>query len=308
MGRIIGFALAAVFLVAGCVAVYLYDRVLTLEVATVSEDVSVIRGLGGNVGVLRTDAGVVVVDTMTFVIQGRQIRDMAERIGGGPTQAIINTHYHLDHTHGNPGFAAGTRVVSTRRTLDYLNFFDVDYWEGGREKTLPNLTFDGRHQMRIGGKNVRLHHFGRGHTGGDLVVEFVDDRVIHAGDLFFDHQYPRIDLEGGGSVPAWVATLDEVLELDFDLVIPGHGAVTDREGLRAFRDFLADLWVQVEAAAAAGDSLEATLAKVDLRHDDGYEAVSIPFVFTRDRDSVIATAWREASGSVSAVHVPESRP
>jgi glyoxylase-like metal-dependent hydrolase (beta-lactamase superfamily II) len=308
MVRIVGFAFATVFLVAGCVAVYLYDRVVTLHVATVSKDVSVIRGLGGNVGVLRTDDGVVVVDTMTFAIQGRQIRELAERIAGGATRAVINTHYHQDHTHGNPGFAAGTRVVSTRRTLDYLNFFDPDYWQGGREGTLPNLTFDGRHQLLIGGKNIRLHHFGRGHTGGDLVVDFVDDRVIHTGDLFFNHQYPRIDLAGGGSVPAWVATLDAVLELDFDHVIPGHGAVSDRESLRAFRDFLADLWEQTEAAVAAGKDLDATLASVHLRHDGGYEVVSIPFVLTRDRDSAITSAWQEASGTVLAAEVPASYP
>ena len=91
MGRIIGIAAALVVLLAGAAAIYAYGVINDLEVSEVTEDVSVIHGLGGNVGVLRTEDGVVIVDTMTFVSQGRQIRQVAERIGGGPTQAIINT-------------------------------------------------------------------------------------------------------------------------------------------------------------------------------------------------------------------------
>ena len=99
MGRIIGFAFAFVLLLAGGAAVYVYGEVNDFETSKVTADVSVIHGLGGNVGVLRTDEGVVIVDTMTFAFQGRQIRQIAERIGGGPTRAIVNTHYHVDHTH-----------------------------------------------------------------------------------------------------------------------------------------------------------------------------------------------------------------
>ena len=103
----------------------------------VTDDVHAVRGLGGNVGVLRTSAGAVVVDTMTFRIQGERIRELAERLAGGPIQVVINTHYHVDHTHGNPGFAPGTRVVATERTRDYLLALDASYWDGKAEQTLP---------------------------------------------------------------------------------------------------------------------------------------------------------------------------
>jgi len=245
---------------------------------------------------------------MTFVAQGRRIRDLAERIGGGPTQAVINTHYHIDHTHGNPAFAAGTKVVSTQRTRDYLMFFDPKYWEGDAAGTVPNETFDGQHDLRIGGKTIRLLHLGRGHTGGDLVVLFKEDRVIHTGDLFFNHRYPNIDLEAGGSVREWIGTLDRVLAMDFDKVIPGHGLVTDREGLEAFQRFLQDLWTQTSDAVAAGKSLSETLATVDLRYDEGYEVYSIPFVVRLDRDFVVRRAWEEASGAVLPAEVPVSKP
>jgi glyoxylase-like metal-dependent hydrolase (beta-lactamase superfamily II) len=308
MGRTAGVVVGVAILVAGFGAVYVYDEVMTLDTEQVTEDISVIYGFGGNVGVLRTEHGVVIVDTLTFVPQGRRIRELAERIGGGPTQAVINTHYHIDHTHGNPGFAVGTKVVSTQRTRDYLMFFDGDYWEGDAAGTVPNVTFDERHELRIGGKTIRLRHLGRGHTGGDLVVLFKEDRVVHTGDLFFNHRYPNIDLEAGGSVREWIDTLDRVLAIDFDHIIPGHGPVTDRAGLEAFRRFLLDLWTQASDAVAAGKTLRETLATVELRYDEGYEIYSIPFVVKLDRDFVVRRAWEEASGAVSPAEVPVSKP
>jgi glyoxylase-like metal-dependent hydrolase (beta-lactamase superfamily II) len=203
----------AVLLLASLAATVLYQTVVSLESAPVTDDVFVIHGAGGNVGVLRTDHGAVIVDTMTFVMQGRRIRELAERIGGGPTQVVINTHYHQDHTHGNPGFAPGTKIVSTRRTRDYLLFFDAKYWQGDRSETLPTDTFTDGRELRIGGKTVRLVFAGRGHTGGDGIALFVEDRVIHTGDLFFNKRYPRIDFEAGGSLLEWIATIDRILEL-----------------------------------------------------------------------------------------------
>jgi glyoxylase-like metal-dependent hydrolase (beta-lactamase superfamily II) len=217
---------------------------------------------------------------------------------------VFNSHYHIDHSHGNPGFAAGTRVVATQRTLDYLMHFDADYWRGAAAGTLPNDLFSDAHELRLGGKTVRALHLGRGHTGGDLVVLFVEDRVLHTGDLFFHRRYPNIDLEAGGSVEAWIQTLDRVLALDFDRVIPGHGDVTDREGLLAFQRFLVELWQVGRDAAREGLALEATLRTARLTQDAGYGVIGVPFVFRLDRDFVVTRAWQEATGAVVAVEVP----
>ena len=107
---------------------------------------------------------------------------------------IINTHYHSDHTHGNPGFPEGIRVVSTARTLQHLQNRDGDYWQEEAAGLLPNETFRDIKVIRMGGKTVSMVHPGRGHTDGDLVVHFAEDNAIHAGDLFFNKYYPNIDL------------------------------------------------------------------------------------------------------------------
>jgi cyclase len=288
----------------GVGVIYAYRQVTSLEVERVTDDVHVLFGVGGNVGVLATERGAVIVDSMTFRMQGARIREIAEKIGGGPVQAIINTHYHRDHTHGNPAFPPGTKVVATQRTRDYLLHFDAPYWDGASAGTLPNETFEEAHELKVGGKTIRLQHLGRGHTGGDLVVLFVEDRVLHTGDLVFNGRYPNIDLEAGGSLREWDATLDRVMALDFDRVIPGHGPVTDREGIRAFQRFLRELWSFAETAAREGKSLEETLKLPGFTADAGYETIGVPFVFKLDRGFVIRRAWEEATGAVGAEQVP----
>ena len=307
MGRILGVVIAAIAVAIGVGALVAHDRITSLETEAVTPDVHVIRGLGGNVGVLRTERGAVVVDTMTFRVQGVRIRELAERLGGGPVQVVVNTHYHLDHTHGNPGFAPGTRVVATQRTRDYLAVLDASYWEGEAGETAPNDLFAGEHEMEVGGKTIRSIHLGRGHTGGDLVVLFVEDRVLHTGDLMFNGRYPNIDLEAGGSVREWIDTLDRVLELDFDRVIPGHGPVTDREGIREWQRFLRELWAVGEEAAREGLSLDETRASAKLDADQGYQVMAVPLVLRLDRDFVLRRVWEEATGAVQPLEIPPFR-
>jgi glyoxylase-like metal-dependent hydrolase (beta-lactamase superfamily II) len=294
----------AVALAAAGAAVVGVGELTAFDVEPVTPDVHVVYGQGGNVAILATRSGAVVVDTMCFRMQGEQIRELAEELGGGPVQTVINTHYHWDHSHGNPGFAVGTRIVATERTLQYMKHFDAGYWRGGAAGTLPNDTLEAEGTIAIGGKTIRLLHPGRGHTGGDLVALFVEDRVVHLGDLFFNSLYPNVDLEAGGSVREWDATLDRVLALDFDAVIPGHGRVTDREGLKGFQRFLRELWQVAERAAREGRSLEETQATAGPLSDAGYAPISIPFVVKLDRDFAIRRAWEEATGSVRPAALP----
>jgi glyoxylase-like metal-dependent hydrolase (beta-lactamase superfamily II) len=294
MGRI---AMAAVVLVLGLATIGGYHAIGATDVVRVSDDIHVIMGQGSNVGVLRTGEGAVVVDTMAFRMQGRRIFELAQELAEGPVQAIINTHYHWDHTRGNPAFPGGIRVISTEKTLAYLNAVDAGHWEGGAEKTLPNETFTDERRLKIGGKTLRLLHPGRGHTDGDLVVLFEEDRVLHTGDLYFNGRYPNIDLEGGGSVQEWVATIDRVLELDFDKVIPGHGPVSDRAGLIAFQGFMRELAAVGTTARRDDTRLAETQRNAVLTADAGYGEMHIPFVLDLDRDFVIRRSWEEAHGA-----------
>ncbi len=308
MVRIVGGSVALLVLIVAAYACSIYSDIHDLEVVRVTDDLHMVTAgrLGGNVGILATELGAVVVDTMTFRSQAKQILGFAERYGRGPVQAIINTHYHLDHTHGNPAFARGSRVVATRRTLDYLRHFDAAYWEGEVAQTLPNHTFEDSYELSIGGKTIRCLYLGSGHTGGDLVVHFVEDGVVHTGDLFVHRLYPNIDLEAGGSLRAWIETLDRLLALDFERLIPGHGALAGRAELEAFQGFLRELWEVARRAAQEGWTLGETLERAELSRDQGFATSGLPFVYRLDRDFALRRAWEEATGAVRAEEIPSS--
>ncbi len=298
MKRVVAAVALAVVGLLALGSVLVYQEVSSLEVVRVTDDVHAIMGMGSNVGVLRTERGSLLVDTMAFRLQGRGIRERAENLAG-PVLAIVNTHYHADHTHGNPAFPGGTPVYATERTLGYLRALDADYWSGAAGGTLPSELVDRSREFRVGDKTVRLLHPGRGHTDGDLVALFVEDRVLHTGDLFFNGRYPGIDLEAGGSVVEWGDTIDRLLELDFEHVIPGHGPVSDADGMRAFQRFIRQLAAVGADAARRGLTLEETLEQARLDADAGYDEISIPFVLQLDRRFVIRRAWEEATGQVT---------
>lgn len=287
-------ALFALFLVLGG---YVFYQVRSIEVETLSPDLHVLRGLGGNVAVLKTNAGTVVVDTMTLPFQGSRIRAVAKELTGMDTVLLINTHYHLDHTHGNPAFEPGIRVLSTQRTLSHLKALDADFWQGDSARLLPNETFTDRQTLELGDKRLQLVHPGPGHTDGDLVVVFEDEGAIHMGDLLFTGHYPNIDLEAGGTIRGWPETLNRVKALAFERVIPGHGPTTGPEAIDQFSAFLVQLADIGQAAAATGASLEATLNSTALTADAGYEPIRLIVPIGLDRPFVLQRAWEEATGN-----------
>jgi glyoxylase-like metal-dependent hydrolase (beta-lactamase superfamily II) len=112
----------------------------------------------------------------------------------------------------------------------------------------------------LGGKEVRAYYYGRGHTNGDAVIYFPALRTLHTGDLMAGTS-PLIDYNGGGSVVEWTKTLDSALKLDFDTVIPGHGAVTNKAGLVTYRNNVEKLRNRVSGLVHEGKSQD-DIAKV----------------------------------------------
>jgi len=278
--------------------IYLILNVRNLSVEQISDELFVIRGVGGNTTVLKTDLGAVVVDSMTFKMQGGLIKDKAEELTGKEVVLLINTHYHLDHTHGNPGFNPGVQVAATERTLSHLQKLDASYWQGDSAQFLPTETFTDRRKFNLGNKTVTLIHPGRGHTDGDLVVLFEEDKTLVTGDLFFNKHYPNIDLEAGGSVQEWPTTIDNILILNFDRIIPGHGDTTGRSELIDYQGFIAQLAEIGKFAVMNNLTLKETLKIDKLDADKLYTPLSFAGIpLGLDRKFVLRRAWEETTGN-----------
>lgn len=203
-----------------------------LSLIEVREDIYVIHNpaVPGNVTALITDDGVLLVDNK-FAIDYDNIIDMLETVTDEPIVYVVNSHYHGDHSGGNALMRErGARVIASENAREKM----VENNQPG----LPDLTLDEHMRIHIGGVPVDIYYFGRGHTDGDVVVHFPEQRVLAAGDLFTNGRgLPQlVDYAGGGSMRAWTGTLTKALMLDFDTAVPGHGRVSSYAELMAYRD------------------------------------------------------------------------
>ncbi|MXZ70861.1 MAG: MBL fold metallo-hydrolase [Acidobacteria bacterium] len=207
---------------------------------------------GGNVAVRVTNDGVILVDNK-FPYSYEMITTEVRKMTSLPIRYVLDTHHHGDHSGSNADFMAVSEVISHKNARGNMI--------RNNQPGAPRVVFSDETSIFIGGVEVQAHHFGRGHTDGDAVIYFPDLRTIHTGDLFIWGQRsdgstlsPFMDFGNGGSGLAWTGTLDGVLELDFDTVIPGHGPILGKDEVRIFRDRMQTLQDRMREAVEAGVS------------------------------------------------------
>lgn len=223
-------------LLLGCVAfsaqAQFGTEAVELELIKVKDDLYVIHGayVPGNVTALITNEGVILVDD-DFAVDHDNLMKKLREVTNQPVKYVINSHYHNDHSGGNAKLKAeGTLAVASIAARTRML--------AASPQDAVNITVEPRGAVYLGGKVAEIYYFGRGHTDGDVVVLFPHDRTLAAGDLFTHGEgLPQlVDHAGGGSQKEWTATLDKVLALDFDAVVPGHGTVTNKQAVREARD------------------------------------------------------------------------
>src|SRR5262245_5742470 len=203
-----------------------------LTINKVKDDLYNIEGDGGNVAVLVTNEGLILVDDK-FDRDHDAILSRIKSVTDQPVKYILSTHHHADHSGGNAKFLPAAEIISTANAR--TNILEHKQSNAPPDVAPARMVFTDETALFLGGKEARARHFGRGHTNGDAIIYFPSLRTIHTGDLMAGAS-PLIDYPGGGSAIEWTKTLDAAMKLDFDTVIPGHGKVTNKAGLRAYRD------------------------------------------------------------------------
>lgn len=195
-----------------------------MQIKPVKPGVYMVTGDGANSTVVVGPTGVVLVDTKN---PGEKIYeellDKIRSVTSEPVVEVLVTHHHADHSGNTLLFENhGVPVIGQQQELEALQTYKP---QGNPNPlpTAPSITFNDELATTAGGVKIEAHHWGAGHTGGDAVFYFPAQKVVAAGDQVVEVT-PNIDYPYGGSVGGWLKSLDAIAKLDFDYVIPGHGA------------------------------------------------------------------------------------
>jgi glyoxylase-like metal-dependent hydrolase (beta-lactamase superfamily II) len=234
-----------------------------------------------NVSMVAGDAGLLVLDTQASAELAREVVTDLRRVSSQPVLYAVNSHEHWDHTFGNGVLQAeGAELVCHETTAETLPEHAADVRRQAAEEddpryaavaateiVVPERTFSSAISLDLGDRFVELVHPGRGHTAGDLVVRVPDADVVLAGDLVEEGNPPGF---GDDCFPMeWPLTLDTVLSLttSSSVVVPGHGAVVDREYVEQQRNEIGIVAETIRDLATRGVPVADALAAADWPYD-----------------------------------------
>jgi glyoxylase-like metal-dependent hydrolase (beta-lactamase superfamily II) len=241
---------------------------VNISVDTLSKQVYMLTGEGGNIGVYVGEDYVFMIDDQ-FDRLSDKIKATIATLSDKPIAFLLNTHMHGDHSGGNAKFNSyetvlvahdhvRDRIGSNQKTkLEAKEITEAEY-----KKMLPEVTFSNDITFFDGDEKILAFHVHNAHTDGDAMVYFADNNVLHMGDTYFAGRYPYIDLGSGGSVNGLIeAQKKALLLINADTkIIPGHGRPSTRPELEAFLAMLQDIKAKVQSQIDAGKTLEEVMA------------------------------------------------
>jgi len=245
-----------------------------INVIPLRGNVYVLEGSGGNIGVLASRDGKMLVDAGLATSQPQIARALAG-INDAPITHLINTHWHFDHTDGNAWLhEAGAEIIAHENTRSHMSKATrVEPWQHtfppSPAEALPTIiakrgATDAGTGMTLyaGDRAIGIDCYLPAHTDGDVVVTFHGADIVQLGDTFWNGHYPFIDNDTGGSIDGTIRAAEVTLQNigDDTLLIPGHGGVGKKADLLRFHDTLKTIRDRVASLKDQGKSVEDTIA------------------------------------------------
>ena len=201
---------------------FAFQNMDQVEIKTqqITEEVYLLQGAGGNIGILTGPDGVFMIDDQFSALSDKLITAIAE-ISEQPVRFLVNTHHHGDHTGGNENFDdQGALILAHENVRERLKEKATDSTAG-----IPVITFNDQLNLHINANDVMVLHVHNAHTDGDALVYLLQSNVLHTGDTFFNGMFPYIDLSSGGSVDGDIEAAEKGLSIinEKTKIIPGHG-------------------------------------------------------------------------------------
>ena len=274
------FAMAAAL--AACAALAQDYSKVEIKATQLAPTTWMLTGAGGNMGLSAGDDATFLVDDQ-FAPLTERITAAIAKIAAHPVKFVVNTHWHFDHTGGNENLARQGVVIvahdnvykrmSTDQLIDFLKMKEA----AAPHVALPVVTFGDALAFHLNGDDIQVMHVAPAHTDGDSIVVFAKSNVIHMGDTYFSGMYPFVDTSSGGRIDGMVAACDRVLAIagDDTKIIPGHGPLSSKAELRAWRDMLAAISARIHRMVADGRNVDEIVAanptaEFDSRYGNGF--------------------------------------
>lgn len=268
-----------------------------LRVQAVRPGISLVTGAGGNVVVWGGEDGVVLVDSGLAATAPTLLETVA-RLAPGTVRFVLNTHGHADHAGGNEAFARKGAVLIGHESLREHGGRDpavpASVREGGEMPSAarPVLTITDALALHLNGDRLDAVHVANAHTAADIVVRWNEADVVALGDIYWSGQYPFIDVDSGGSLAGMVAAVEAALARSNarTIVLPGHGAASNRAELAAYRDMLVAVGRQVREAVEKGEGIEQVIAD---RPTAGFDTRYAPPGALVSADEFVRSVYRD---------------
>ncbi len=201
-----------------------------------------------------TPAGIIVTDPINAEAAGWLKAELRQRFNL-PIRYLILSHDHADHIAGGQVFADTALVVAHENARTTI-------LAEKRPTAVPHITFTDRMTIELSGTVVELSWVGRNHSDNSIVMRFPRERLLFAVDFIPVESVSFRDFPTSW-IEDWIESLKRVEQMDFDVLVPGHGPVGRKEHVRMFRDYLEDLRGQVLRHAREGRSLDEIKTLID---------------------------------------------
>ena len=235
-----------------------------------------------NIGIIGGKNAVLVVDTGMGPVNAARVLESVEDIAAGRKIYLTTTHFHPEHSYGAATFAPQATILMNKSQVDdiknkaqgYLEFFrtfgdSVAKELDGVEFVPANIIYDSEYSLDLGGRLVTMHATGQAHTLGDQVIRVPDAKAVFCGDLVEESQFsifpwfPPEDADVSGT--RWIKVMEALLRAGDELVIPGHGHVSNQSLLSEVLDYLTFLKLEVWSRNDSGMSEQQIISEVSAK-------------------------------------------
>ncbi len=217
------------------------------------------KGFMNNPGIVKTSAGLVMIDPGSTVHVGNDVLAEVKNISDQPIVAVFNTHVHGDHWLGNQSVKAAypdVKIYGHQAMIDGIENGEGENWintmntltEGasqGTEIVAPDNAVANSEIIKIGDTQFKIHHYGIAHTKTDIMIEVIENSVVFLGDNVLTLRIPRTS---DGTFQGNISTIETILKTNAKTYVPGHGPTGDKAMVEEYMNYLSQIYQAAQKA------------------------------------------------------------